>query len=121
MERSISCRSGDREKSKRGAILQHGAFEANCNILDVLMLDILIPEDLRLAPALTVQVYAEYTYFPKSDLIATSCINMESWLTEHEHKLRTGENFIDDSFGMNIPVPERLFADEKYFFLKRAQ
>ena len=121
VECSISCRLGDRESSKRGAILQHRAYEANCNILDVLMLDILIPEDLRLAPALTVQVYAEYTHSPKPDLIATSCINLESWLTEHEHKLRTGENLIDDSFGMDTPVPKRLLQNGKYNFLKRAK
>ena len=41
------------------------------------------------------------------------------WLTEHEHKLRTGENVIDDSSGMNAPVSKRLFAGEKCIVLRR--
>jgi len=121
VECSISCPTGDREKSRRGEILQHRAYEANCNILDVLMLEIQIPGDLRLAPALTVQVYAEYAHSPKPDLIATSCINLEMWLSEHARKLLSGENLIDDSFGMDAPVSERLFENGKYNFLKRAR
>lgn len=103
VECSISCHSGDREKSKCGAILQHRAYEANCNILDVLMLDIRIPNDLRLAPALTIQVYAVYAHAPKADLIATSCINLEKWLYEHEQKLLTGESIIDDPSEWMLP------------------
>eukprot|EP00171_Calliarthron_tuberculosum_P017392 IDg17392t1 len=85
------------------------------------MLDISIPDDLRLAPALTVQVYAEYTHSPKPDLIATSCINLEKWLSEHQRKLLTGESLIDDSFGMDAAVPERLIESARYKFLKRAK
>lgn len=120
VECSVSGGSNQPFRSKRGAILQRRAYEANCNILDVLVLDILIPEDLRLAPALNLYVYAEYNHAQKEDMIATACIPLEKWLSEHERKLLTGESLIDDSFGMDVPVSADLVA-KGYRFRRNAR
>jgi C2 domain len=120
VECSVSGGSTQPFRSKRGAILQRRAYEANCNILDVLVLDILIPEDLRLAPALNLYVYAEYNHAHKEDMIATACIPLEKWLSEHERKLVSGEWLIDDSFGMDAPVSADLAA-KGYFFRRNTR
>lgn len=96
-------------RSQRGAILQRRAYEANCNILDVLVLDIQIPEDLRLAPALNMYVYADYSH-SQQDMIATACIPLEKWLSEHDRRLTAGENIIDESFGMDAVIPRELVS-----------
>lgn len=119
VECSVSGGSTQPFRSKRGAILQQRAYEANCNILDVLVLDILVPDDLRLAPALNVYVYAEYNHMQKEDMIATACIPLQDWLSEHERKLLTGENLLDDSYGMDAPVSTEL-ANKGYQFRRNA-
>lgn len=120
VECSVSGGTTQPIRSKRGAILQRRAYEANCNLLDVLVLDILIPEDLRLAPALNLYVYAEYNHTPKEDMIATACITLEDWLKEHDRKLLGGETLIDDSYGMDAPVPESLIG-KGYKFRRNAR
>lgn len=119
VECCVSGGSSQPTRSKRGAILQRRAYEANCNILDVLVLDMSIPEDLRLAPALNIYVFADYNHTKKEDLIASACIPLENWLSEHERRLLTGENLIDDSFGMDTPVPSTLSS--KYRFRRNAR
>lgn len=119
VECSVSGGSTQPFRSKRGAMLQQRAYEANCNILDVLVLDILVPDDLRLAPALTVYVYAEYSHAKKEELIATACIPLENWLSEHERKLLTGESLLDDSYGMDAPISLEL-GSKGYVFRRNA-
>ena len=119
VECSISGESMKPAQSLRGAILQQRAYEANCNILDVLVLDVQIPEDLRLAPTLNMYVYAEYTHSQSRDLVATACVPLEKWLSEHNRKLLTGENLIDDSFGTDALVPEKLFRSDRSYRFRR--
>lgn len=121
LECSVSGDSVKPVSSKPGTILQQRAYEANCNILDVLVLDIKIPKDLRLAPALNIYAYANYshTHAQAVDLVATSCISLEKWLSEHNRRLLTGEALIDDSFGLDAPVPERLFSNERGYRFRR--
>jgi C2 domain len=120
VECSVSGGSTQPFRSKRGAILQQRAYEANCNVLDVLVLDILVPEDLRLAPALNMYVYADYNHTQKEDMIATACIPLENWLSEHDRKLLTGECLIDDSYGMDTPISVEL-ANKGYVFRRNAR
>lgn len=120
VECSVSGGSTQPFRSKRGAILQQRAYEANCNILDVLVLDILVPEDLRLAPALNVYVYAEYNHMQKEDMIATACIPLQDWLSEHERRLLSGEKLLDDSYGMDAPVSAEL-ASKGYMFRRHTR
>jgi len=108
VECSVSGFEGKPIRSKRGAILQQRNYEGNCNILDVLVLDIGIPEDLRLAPALNVYVYTELAHKSGSQLLATTCIPLQGWLSAHERKLLSGVALIDDSFGLDAPIPESL-------------
>lgn len=119
VECSISAVSVKPVQSKPGAILQQRAYEANCNILDVLVLEIEIPEDLRLAPALNFYVYAKYDHSNAPDLVATAAVPLERWLSEHNRRLLTGESLIDDSFGTDAPVPERLFASDRNYQFRR--
>ncbi|CDF40303.1 unnamed protein product [Chondrus crispus] len=119
VECAVSSDSVKPVRSKRGTILQRRAFEANCNILDVLVLEIKVPEDLRLAPALSVYVYAEYNQSHAPDMIATAVIPLEKWLFEHHRKLLTGESLIDDSFGTDALVPERLHASSNNYKFRR--
>lgn len=122
VECAVSAVSMKPERSKKGTILQQRAYEGNCNILDVLVLDIRIPEDLRLAPALNMYVYADYDHSEGTDVVATACVPLEKWLSEHHRRLLTGETLIDDSFGTDAPVPERLYAsDRKYHFRRNAK
>lgn len=122
VECAVSGVSFQSIRSKCGTILQRRAYEANCNILDVLVLEIKIPEDMRLAPALNLYVYAEYNHSQSADMIATACIPLEKWLSEHHRRLLTGESLIDDSFGTDAPVPERLHkSDRNYKFRKNAK
>lgn len=106
-------------RSKQGIILQQSAYEANCNILDVLVLQIEIPDDLRLAPALNLYVYAEYNHLLGPQLVATACIPLEKWLSEHHRRLLSGENLIDDTFGMDASVPERLHKSSRNYKFRR--
>eukprot|EP00172_Hildenbrandia_rubra_P000948 Plantae.Rhodophyta-Hildenbrandia_rubra.ctg15416.p1 GENE.Plantae.Rhodophyta-Hildenbrandia_rubra.ctg15416~~Plantae.Rhodophyta-Hildenbrandia_rubra.ctg15416.p1 ORF type:complete len:485 (+),score=74.99 Plantae.Rhodophyta-Hildenbrandia_rubra.ctg15416:301-1755(+) len=112
--------SGDphRRSSKRGAILQQGAYQANCGILDVLVLPVNIPGDLRLAPTLNVCVFADLTHLRRNEVVATAAIPLEDFLHEHDRKLISGANLSDDSFGMDMPVREELTS--KYSFRKKA-
>eukprot|EP00178_Gracilaria_changii_P012106 TRINITY_DN3416_c0_g1_i1.p1 TRINITY_DN3416_c0_g1~~TRINITY_DN3416_c0_g1_i1.p1 ORF type:complete len:2205 (-),score=427.39 TRINITY_DN3416_c0_g1_i1:774-6683(-) len=119
VECAISAVSLRREQSKRGAILQQRAYEGNCNILDVLVLDIQIPEDLRLAPALNIYVFADYDHSDTVDVVATACVPLEKWLSEHHRRLLTGETLIDDSFGTDAPVPERLYDSSRNYNFRR--
>lgn len=112
VECSISGVTVQSVQSKKGTILQRRSHEANCNVLDVLMLGIEIPEDIRLAPALNIFAYAEYYHDKAVDLVATGCIPLEKWLTEHNRRLVTGESLVDDSFGFDAPVPRRLMDSE---------
>lgn len=109
VEFSVSGYEGKPIRSKPGAILQQRNYEGNCNILDVLVLDIGIPEDLRLAPALNVYVYSKLAHKSGDpDLLATTCIPLQDWLSAHERKLLSGVALIDDSFGLDAPIPEAL-------------
>lgn len=108
VECSVSGFEGKPIRSMDGAILQQRNYEGNCNILDVLVLDIGIPEDLRLAPALNVYVYTELAHKSGTQLLATTCIPLQGWLSAHERKLLSGVALIDDSFGLDEPVPEAL-------------
>lgn len=112
VECSISGVNVHCAQSTRGAILQKRSHEANCNVLDVLLLGIKIPEDIRLAPALNVFAYADYYHGRGTDLVATGCISLEKWLIEHNRRLVTGESLVDDSFGLDAPVPQRLLDSE---------
>ncbi|GAB0494220.1 hypothetical protein MMPV_005511 [Pyropia vietnamensis] len=105
---SVSGFEGQPIRSKDGAILQQRNYEGNCNILDILVLDIGIPEDLRLAPALNVYVYTKLVHKSDAQLLATTCIPLQGWLSDHERKLLSGVALIDYSFGMDEPVPEAL-------------
>lgn len=120
VECSVSGDSVKPMQSKRGAILQQRAYEANSNILDVLVLEITVPEDLRLAPALNIYVYAQYHHSQSSaDLVATASVPLEKWLSEHNRRLLTGETLIDDSFGTTAAVPERLFSSDRNYCFRR--
>lgn len=119
VECSISGETVSPGVSKTGAILQQRAYEANCNILDVLLLAIKIPDDLRLAPALNIYAYANYHHLQAPDLVATACIPLEKWLSEHNRRLVTGESLIDDSFGTDAPVPKRLTDNGRGYCFRR--
>lgn len=118
----LKVESEELMESKKGTILQRQTYEANCNILDVLMLQIRIPEDLRLAPALNFFVYAKYYRTPKAQpatLVATGCVALEKWLSEHNRKLMTGESLVDDSLGIDAPVPQRLLESNYGYKFRR--
>lgn len=119
VECSVSGESRFMKISKTGTILQQRAYEANCNILDVLLLDIKIPDDLRLAPALNMFAYANLQHLPEPTLVATACIPLEKWLSEYNRRLVTGETLIDDSFGTDAAVPKRLFESKNGYRFRR--
>jgi len=118
-EMTVSGDSIHPVRSKRAAILQTGSYEGNANVLDVLLLDINIPEDLRLAPALNLYVYAEYAHRSTPEMLATACIRLGKWLNGFESRYLSMDELGSDPYGTADPVPHSL-AEQGYIFKSSA-